>query len=230
MEEFVIKGEVRKEFGKNACRRLRKEGKLPGILYGNNMENIPIIVDKKDIHKILKSETGENTIFKITLDSQAYDVIIKDLQRDPVFYEPIHVDLYRLAMDKPIDVTVPIMLKGEAVGVKSEGGILDFVTREIEIRCLPKNIPEHIEVDVSDLHINQALKVEDIQAPEGIEILEDPEVVIVHVSSPEEEEVKEEEEEKEETLFAEEPEQPEVIGKEKEAEEGEEEEEEKGEE
>ncbi|MCP2520394.1 50S ribosomal protein L25/general stress protein Ctc [SCandidatus Aminicenantes bacterium Aminicenantia_JdfR_composite] len=224
MEQFVIKGEIRKDLGKNACRRLRKEGKLPGILYGNNMENIPIIVDKKDIQRILKSETGENTIFKITLDSQTYDVIIKDLQRDPVFYEPLHVDLYHIAMDKPIEVTVAIALKGDAVGVKSEGGFLDFVTREIDIRCLPKDIPEYIEVDISDLHVNQALKVEDIKVPEGIEILEDPEVVIVHVLPPEEEEKVEEEEEKEETLFAEEPEQPEVIGKEKPSEEEEEEE------
>jgi large subunit ribosomal protein L25 len=223
MEKFVIKGEIRKELGKNACRRLRKKGKLPGILYGNNMENIPIIVEKKEIQKILKSETGENTIFKIALNSQTYDVIIKDLQKDPVFYDPIHVDLYHIAMDKPIEVTVPITLKGEAIGVKSEGGFIDFVTREIEIRCLPKNIPEYIEVDISDLHINQALKIEDIKVPSGIEILEDPDVVIVHISAPEEEEVKVEEE-KEETLFAEEPEQPEVIGKEKPAEEEKEEE------
>ena len=222
MEQFVIKGEIRKELGKNACRKLRREGKLPGILYGNNMENIPIIVDKKDIQRILKSEIGENTIFKITLDSQTYDVIIKDLQRDPVYYEPLHVDLYRVAMDKPIEVTIAIALKGEAVGVKSEGGFLDFVTREIDIRCLPKNIPEYIEVDISNLHVNQALKVEDIKVPEGIEILENPEVVIVHVFPPEEEEKVEEEEEKEETLFAEEPEQPEIIGKEKPSEEEEE--------
>lgn len=223
MEEFVIKGEIRKDFGKNVCRRLRKEGKLPGVLYGYNMESIPIIVEKKDILKILKSETGENTIFKITLNSNSYDVIIKEIQKEPVFYEPLHVDLYRVEMDKPIEVTVPIHLIGEAVGVKNEGGFLDFVTREIDIRCLPKNIPDYIEVDISNLHVNQALKVEDIKPPEGIEILEDPEVVIAHVFLPEEEEAKAEEE-KEETLFMEEPEQPEVVRKEKEEEEEEEEE------
>lgn len=228
MTEILIKAEPRKEFGKNANRRLRKTGKLPGILYGAKMENVPLVVEKKDILKILKSETGENTLFRITLDSQTYDVMIKDLQRDPIYHELIHVDLYRIALDKPVEVSVPIILTGEAVGVKSEGGFVDFVTREIKIKCLPKKIPEHIEVDISPLHINQSLKIEDISVPEGVEILEEPDVVIVHVEATEEEEEKVEE--KEETLFAEEPEQPEVIGKEKPSEVVEEEEKEEKEE
>lgn len=217
MVEFLIKAEIRKEFGKNANRRLRRSGRLPGILYGNKLENIPIILQKKDIQKILKSETGENTLFKVALNSKTYEVMIKDFQRDPIYHEIIHVDLYQIALDKPIEVSIPVILTGEAVGVKSEGGFVDFVTREIEIRCLPKKIPDHIEVDISDLHVNQSLKVEDIPVPEGIEIIEDPEVVIVHIEAPEEEEEKVEE--KEETLFAEEPEQPEVIKKEKPSEE-----------
>jgi large subunit ribosomal protein L25 len=224
MAEFLIKAEIRKEFGKNANRRLRRSGRLPGILYGDKLENIPVILQKKDIQKILKSETGENTLFKVALNSKTYEVMIKDLQRDPIYHDIIHVDLYQIALDKPIEVSIPIVLTGEAVGVKSEGGFVDFVTREIEIRCLPKNIPENIEVDISELHVNQSLKVEDIPVPEGIEIIEDPEVVIVHIEAPEEEEEKVEE--KEETLFAEEPEQPEVIKKEKPSEEEREEEEE----
>ncbi|MFQ6083603.1 MAG: 50S ribosomal protein L25 [Candidatus Aminicenantia bacterium] len=226
MAEFKIKAELRNIFGKNACRRIRKEGKLPAILYGDNTENVPLILNQNDILRILKSETGENTIFKIAFNSQAMDVMIKDLQKDPIYHNVIHVDLYRIALDKTIQVSVPIVLTGEAVGVKSEGGFIDFVTREIEIECLPQNIPEHIEVDISSLHINQSLKVGDIKVPEGIKILEEPNVLLVHIEMSEEEEIVEEE--KEERVFAGETEEPEVIKKEKEKPEPEEKKEEEG--
>jgi large subunit ribosomal protein L25 len=216
-----IKGEIREFFGKNASRRLRREGLVPANLYGTETENVSLILDKKDIFEILRSEAGENTIFKISYNSKTLDVMIKEVQTNPANDELLHVDLILIAMDKEIRVTVPFILIGEAVGVKTEGGFVDFVTREIEIECLPKAIPEHIEVDISDLHLHQSIKVEDISLPQGAKWISDPETVIamIHAQAKEEEVV--EEEEIEEEIIAE-GEEPEVIKKEKPEEEEEE--------
>lgn len=214
---FKIKGEKRALFGKNASRRMRKEGKIPVILYGPDIENAPLILEKRDIFAILKSESGENTVFKVSFDSKTTDTMIKDLQRDPVTDEILHADLIQIAMDKAIRVSVPTVSVGEAVGVKAEGGFVDFVTREIEIECLPADIPDHIEIDISDLHLNQSLQVEDITPTEGVEIISDPSAVIVHIRVPMAEEEVVEEEEEEEIIGEEE--EPEVIKKEKEKEE-----------
>lgn len=213
--KVTIKGEKREIFGKNASRRIRKEGKLPAILYGPNTENVSLILDKKDLFKILKSESGENTIFKVAFDSDKRDVMIKALQQDVVSDEVLHVDLIQIALDKVIRVMVPFVLTGEAVGVKAEGGFIDFVTREVEIECLPKDIPEHIEVDISELHLNQSAKVESIPEIEGVQFTSDPQMIIALVKAPSVAEEEEEEvEEVEEEIIAEE-EEPEVIKKEK---------------
>jgi large subunit ribosomal protein L25 len=212
--EIKIKGEKRDIFGKNASRRLRREGKIPAVLYGARSENVSLALDKKDLFQILRSESGENTIFKISYNSTTKDVMIKDLQMDPANDELLHVDLIMIAMDKEIRVTVPIVLMGEAIGVKAEGGFVDFVTREIEIECLPRAIPEHIEVDISALHLHQSVKIEEIALPKGAKWISEPETVIalIHPQAKEEAVVKEAEEEEE--VFAE-GEEPEVIKKEK---------------
>ena len=213
---MMIKGEKRELFGKNEARRVRSKGRLPAILYGKGIENVPLILEKKDIFSILKSETGENTIFKIAFDSEKIDTMIKDFQLDPVTDEILHVDLVHIAMDKEIRVTVPFNLIGEAVGVKSEGGFVDFITREVEIECLPKNIPESIEVDISGLHLNQTLKIEDVVPPEGVKIIDEPHSLVVLIGAPtKEEELVAEEVEEEEEIIAKE-EEPELIKKEKE--------------
>jgi large subunit ribosomal protein L25 len=209
-----IKGEIRELFGKNAARRLRKEGRVPANLYGTEADNVSLTLDKKDIFEILRSEAGENTIFKISYDSKIQDVMIKEIQTNPVNDELLHVDLILIAMDKEIRITVPFVLIGEAVGVKMEGGFVDFVTREIELECLPKAIPEHIEVDISDLHLHQSIKVEEISLPEGAKWISDPETVIAMIHAQAKEEVIVEEEEVEEEVIAE-GEEPEVIKKEK---------------
>ena len=214
-----IKGEIREIFGKNASRRLRREGKVPAILYGVKAENVSLSLDKKDIFQILRSESGENTIFKLSYDSKTQDVMIKDVQINPADDELLHVDLILISMDKEIRVTVPFVLTGEAVGVKAEGGFVDFVTREIEIECMPRAIPEHIVVDISNLHLHQSVKVEEISPPEGAKWVEDPETVIVMIHAQAKEEVVVEEEEEAEIIA--EGEEPEVIKKEK-PEEGEE--------
>lgn len=214
---IMIKGEKREIFGKNASRAIRREGKVPAIFYGANTASIPLIVSKKDIIKILKSESGENTIFKVSFNSENRDAMIKELQIDPVTDELLHVDIYKIAMDKAIRVSVPIVPIGEAAGVKSEGGFVDFMNREVEIECLPKDIPEHIEIDISSLHIHQSVKVEDIRPPEGVEMLTEPDTVLILIDVPQKEEIIEEVEEEEEVIA--EGEEPEVIKKEKEEEE-----------
>jgi large subunit ribosomal protein L25 len=211
---MIIKAEKREIYGKNAARQIRREGKLPAILYGPSTENVPLMVNKKDIFNILKSEAGENTLFKVVFNSEKWDVMIKELQQDVVSDEVLHVDLIQIVLDKEIRVNVPVTLVGDAVGVKAEGGFVDFVTREVEMDCLPKDIPEHIEVDISELHLNQSIKLEDIPGIEGVIFATDPQTVLAHILVPSVEEVEEEVPEEEEEVIAEE-EEPELIKKEK---------------
>ena len=218
---FKIKGETRNVFGKNASRRIRQEGMIPAILYDTDTVSIPLTLNKKDVFAILKAETGENTIFKISFNSETRNTMIKELQRDPVTDEILHADLIQIAMDNIISVSVPIVLVGEAVGVKTEGGFVDFVTREVEIECLPKNIPEKLEIDISSLHLHQSLKIEDLSFLGEITLVSDPNTVVVLIHAPTKEEL--EVEEIEEEIIAEE--EPEVIKKEKPEEEEEEKEE-----
>jgi large subunit ribosomal protein L25 len=129
----TIKCEARDVFGKNASRRLRREGKVPAVLYGGNEPITHLVLQKKDIFAILRSESGENTIFKAAFDKGSKDTMIKELQLDPVTDEILHIDLIQIAMDKAIRVSVPVLVTGESVGVKTEGGFVDLITREIEV-------------------------------------------------------------------------------------------------
>jgi len=210
---LTIKAEKRDAGGKNAARRIRREGNVPAILYGPDVENISLVLNKRDIFDILKSETGENTIFQVDLEKDKPEVMIKDYQQDVTTDEILHVDLFRISMDKEIRVTVPIVLTGDPVGVKTEGGFVEFVTREVEIECLPRDIPDNIEVDIRALHLNQSLKVEDLAQMEGVEMISDPNAMIVMVEAPSVEEEVEEVLEEEEIMA--EGDQPEVIQKEK---------------
>ncbi len=218
---LVIKAEKREIFGKNASRVVRRKGRVPAILYGPGMDSVPLTLDKKDLFSILKSETGENTLFMVSFNSEKRDAMIKELQINPVSDELLHVDLILIAMDKEIKVAIPIVLVGEAVGVKAEGGFVDFSSREIEVECLPKDIPEHIEVDINALHLHQSIRVDEIDSPEGVKITSDPESVVVLIQAPAKEEEVEVEEEIEEEVMAE-GEEPKVIKKEKTEEEEEE--------
>ncbi len=217
---FKIKGEKREAFGKNASRRLRRNGMVPIILYGAKDVNVPLTLDKKDIFQILRSESGENTVFEVTFNSETRNAMIKDLQRNPVTDEIIHVDLIQIALDKVVRVSVPVVTVGDAIGVKTEGGFVDFITREIEVECLPKDIPEQIEIDISELHLRQSFKVEEAVLPDEIKLISDPEAILVHIEEPSKEEEIEVEEEEEEVIGEEE--EPEIIKKEKPEEEKEE--------
>jgi large subunit ribosomal protein L25 len=219
---IVVKSEKREGLGKNASRRLRKQGFIPAVLYGEAAESVALVLSKKDVINILKQETGENTIFRVAYDRDEVDAMIKDLQVDPTTDELVHADLIRISMNKPVRVTVPIIHRGEPVGVKTESGFIDFVTREVEVECLPKDIPESIVIDISDLHVHQSFKVENVIPPAGVKLISEPSTVLVMVSLPHKEE--EFPGEKPEEEVVEEGQEPEVIKKERPEKEKEEEE------
>jgi large subunit ribosomal protein L25 len=211
---IVVKSEKREGLGKNAARRLRQQGFIPAVVYGEGLESTPLVLNKKDILQIMKLETRENTIFKIGDGSAGTDVMIKELQVDPTTDEILHVDLIRISMDKPVRVTVPVVHQGEPIGVKTEGGFIDFVTREVEVECLPRAIPESIGIEISGLHVHQSFKVENMTPLAGVRVITDPATVLVLISLPH----KEEEfpgEKPEEEVAAEEVKEPEVIKKER---------------
>jgi large subunit ribosomal protein L25 len=213
---IVVKSERRDAFGTNASRRIRVAGKIPAILYGEGVANIPLVLDKKDIFQIMRTESRENTIFRLAVGDEERDAMIKALQVDPTTDELIHADLIQIAMDKLIRVSVPIVPVGEAVGVKSEGGFVDIVTRQVEVECLPKDIPERIEIDIAGLHINQSFKAGDMTPPAGVRLLSEPGTVLVLIAMPHKEEVAAEVKPEEgEAAAAAEPKEPELIKKER---------------
>src|SRR5215475_8335432 len=188
MAEIVVNAKTRTDRGKNAARRLRREGFVPGVVYGGKGDNIAVAVDPKALQKVLRSEAGRNAILKLDIAGKgATNAILKGLQVDPIKETFLHVDFYRIAMNVAIRVTVPIVVRGEARGVKVDGGILELITREIEVECLPGDIPERIEIDVSDLGLNGALRVSDLPANAKVKILESADQVVVHVVSVKEE-------------------------------------------
>jgi large subunit ribosomal protein L25 len=188
--DATLQAEKRETRGKNEARRLRASGRIPAVLYGSEKgKAIEIAVDPKVLSRILHSESGVNTLIGLQLDGGDTRVLVKEYQLDPIDHKLLHADFYQVAMDKTLTLTVPIVLKGEARGVKQQGGIVDFVNREIEIEVLPANIPEHILVDVSELLMNQGFRVRDIQT-EGARWtpVSDPDMMIVHVVAPKAEE------------------------------------------
>jgi len=212
---IVVKTEERQGLGTNAARRLRAQGFVPAVLYGESMDTTALVLNKKDIVQILRLESGENTIFKVAVGADTYDAMIKEIQVNPATDELQHVDLIRISMDKPIKVTVPVEHHGEPVGVKTEGGFVDFVTREVEVECLPRDIPESLDIDISELHINQSFKVQGMAVPAGVKVLTDPNTVLVLISMPHKEEEPFPGEKPEGEVAAEEPKEPEVIKKER---------------
>jgi large subunit ribosomal protein L25 len=173
------------KFNKNAARRVRRAGKIPAVLYGAGHEPVAVEVDPKQISRILFSESGHNTIFDVQLGDQsnAAKAMIVDWQREPLMDQLIHIDLKRIALDKMLRVSVPIRMVGVAIGVKTQGGILDLVLREAEIECLPADIPSHIDVDVSNLALHQVLRVSDLPHSDKIKFLEAEDATVAHVVS-----------------------------------------------
>src|SRR4051794_36416669 len=190
--EAILEAQVRETFGKNEARRTRREGKVPAVLYGggSGTSAMPIAVPPKALLKILHSEAGQNTLIALKLDGSGDTrVLVKDFQLDPITHEVLHADFYRVAMDKLLQVTIPIVVHGEPKGVKQQGGLLEHIRREIEIECLPGDIPEHIDVDVTELMLHQGVRVRDIATNPKWKPISDPELMLVHVILPKAEEV-----------------------------------------
>lgn len=183
MPEVVVATPRTGKFNKNAARRVRRAGKIPAVLYGAGHEPVAVEVDPKQISRILYSESGHNTIFDLTLggDANAAKAMIVDWQREPIKDQLIHIDLKRIALDKALRVSVPIKLVGVSVGVKTHGGILDQVLREVEVECLPADIPSHIDVDITNLGLNQVLRVSDLPHSDKVKFLEAEDAAVAHV-------------------------------------------------
>jgi large subunit ribosomal protein L25 len=213
----VIEAQQREPGGKNVNRRLRKAGKIPAVIYGPGKQARPLCVDPGVVKEILFSDTGRNTIFSVSVDGGEHtNAMIKDYQLDPVKGRLIHTDFLEIAMDQILELTVNVEMVGESEGVKVDGGIMDIVTRSIQVQCLPADIPESIKVDVSHLKINDYIRVKNLVADPKVKILTDSEIVVVTIVPP----IKEEVVPVEAPVAAAEPE---VIKKGKVAEEGEEE-------
>jgi large subunit ribosomal protein L25 len=181
-EQEVVAATPREgKFNKNAARRVRVAGKIPGVLYGAKEPAIAVELDPKQITRILHSETGHNTIFDLELGANRTKAMIVDWQYEPIKGKLMHIDLKRIAMDKAIRVKVPVMLEGIPVGVKMQGGILDQVLREVEIECLPADIPSHIDVNVSALALNSGVRVADLPHAGRLKFITDENATVAHV-------------------------------------------------
>ena len=181
--DATLQAEKRDGRGKNEARRLRASGRIPAVVYGAEKgKAVEIAVDPKMLLRILHSESGVNTLIGLQVDGGDTRVLVKEYQIDPIDHKLLHADFYQVAMDKTLTVTVPVVIKGEAPGVKQQGGIVDFVNREIEIECLPGDIPENIVVDITELMLNQGIRVRDLLA-EGAKWkpVSDADMMIVHV-------------------------------------------------
>ncbi len=220
MDQIIVEASPRETRGKNAARRVRLTGQVPAVIYGGKGDSQALEINAKQVAAILRSASGHNTIFKIKIKDDEQTAILKDWLVDPVKGHLLHVDLLRIAMDVRMRVKVPVHTFGEAQGVKLQGGVFEIVTREVEIECLPSDIPTEFRMDISALMIGMQLRASDIQVdPAKIKILTDPTRVLSHVVT-----LRVEEEKPVEAVAAEAatPAEPEVIKKGKKDEEGEE--------
>jgi large subunit ribosomal protein L25 len=216
-----VSAESREVFGKNAARRLRRTGQVPAVVYGDQGPSLPVTVDPKEIVRVLRSGAGHNAIFNLEIKGKTpARVMLRDWQVDPIQGHLLHVDLVRVGRDHKLKLRVPIHITGEAKGVKVQGGVFEFVLREVEIECLPDDIPDQIGVDISELVIGRSVRVSDLPLGPMVRVLTDPNRVVAHVVA-----LRAEEEKPAEAAEAAAPAEPELIRKarpEKEEEEGEE--------
>jgi len=184
MADVTLEVQPRQDAGKNANRKLRSQGLVPGVVYGGGRDPLPIQVDRRTLLNLMRQTQGGNPIFLLQLagTDKSRHAMIREMQIDPVSRHLLHVDFQRVLMDEKIRVAVHVELTGVAVGVKSDGGVLDFVTRELHVQCTPDKIPAKIVADVSNLHIGQHLEAKDIALPEGVELTDEPGRVIASVA------------------------------------------------
>jgi large subunit ribosomal protein L25 len=192
MQQVSLKAKSREKITKGTNRQLRMAGEIPAVIYGGEAQPVSVSVNDRELHRILSSSAGFNVLITMEIEGgkapRTENVIVKDIQRDPVKANFIHLDFYRISMDKELTTYVPVEIKGSSIGVKA-GGILEFNMREIEVECLPTLIPERFVIDVTALEIHDSVHVKDLQVPEGVKILEDAGSVVVGVVPPTKEEV-----------------------------------------
>jgi large subunit ribosomal protein L25 len=214
-KDIVVQAVRRDGRGKNDARRARRNGQVPVTMYGGEGESVSALAQLRDLAAILRSDTGRNTIFTLAVEGvEATEVMFADRQIDPVRSRLIHADFKRLVKGEKIEATVPLRLLGEPIGVREQSGMLEQIVRSIEIRCEPREIPEALEVDVTNLGVHDVLHVSDIATPAGVEILDAPDTVIATIGVVKEEPVAV-------AAVEEAPAEPEVIGKGKKEDEGE---------
>ena len=187
LETNVLEGQPRQAGTKNDAKRVRRDGKIPAVVYGAGKDSLSISVDPRVVTRILNSESGHNTIFDLAMGGEKTKAMIVDWQYEPIKGKLLHIDLKRIALDKVLKVSVPIFLVGEAAGVKQEGGIMEQMLREVEIECLPADIPSHIDDDVAHLTFGKVLRVSDLPKSEKIKFLTDANQPVAHVTSVKEE-------------------------------------------
>jgi large subunit ribosomal protein L25 len=188
IEQNTLEAQGREAGTKNHARRVRREGKIPAVVYGAGKDAMPVSVDPRHVLRILRSDSGHNTIFDLALNGgERTKAMIVDWQYEPIKGHLLHIDLKRIAMDKELKVSVPIVLQGVAEGVKTEGGILEQMLREVEIECLPGDIPSHIDVDISHLTFGKVLRVSDLPHNPKLKFLTDANLPVAHVTSVKEE-------------------------------------------
>jgi large subunit ribosomal protein L25 len=188
-EQNTLEAQPRTPGTKNDARRVRKQGKVPGVVYGAGKQTLSVSVDPRQVSRIVHSKTGYNTVFDLTVDGERTKAMIVDWQYEPIKGALLHIDLKRIAMDRKLRVNVPIELVGEPAGVKLQGGILEQIVREVEVECLPGDIPNTVELNVSELVFGMVLRVSDLPKMEKIKYVSDPEQPVAHIISIKEEEV-----------------------------------------
>ncbi len=194
MEQIKLKASLRQEKGKQAVKKLRESGNVPGIVYHRGEEAVPIVLSRKDILHIVHNAGGENVLINLTIENEkkkSRSVLIKEIQHDPVKRDILHVDFNEISLTEQIVVEVEVIAVGEPIGVKQEGGVLDHPLRQLKIQCLPTDIPKHIDVDVSNLKLNGTIHVKDVTVPESLKVLNDPETLLFQVKLHVEEKVEE---------------------------------------
>jgi large subunit ribosomal protein L25 len=187
-EQNLLEAQQRTPGTKNDARRVRKQGKVPAVVYGAGKQAMPVSVDPRQVSRILHSATGHNTVFDLAFDGERTKAMIVDWQYEPIKGSLLHIDVKRIAMDQKLKVNVPIELVGEASGVKQQGGILEQIAREVEVECLPGDIPNQIELNVADLVFGMVLRVSDLPKNDKVKFLTDPDQPVAHIISIKEEE------------------------------------------
>jgi len=188
MEQVKLDAKARKELGKEVVKRERAKGIIPAIVYRKGERSVPLFLDRKAMEKALRTSAGENALINLKIEgdekAKAKTCIIKEIQHDPLSGNILHVDFNEISLTEEIKVNVPLASKGEPAGIREEGGVLEHLLWEVQVECLPTDIPQKLEVDVSNLKIGDALFIKDISAPKGVKILNDPEVRIFAVEKP----------------------------------------------